>query len=207
MSIFDIFSKIKSPDQAPSGAVEYIIAGLGNPGREYAANRHNAGFMAIDYIARELAVPVKKLRFKSLTGEAVIAGKKCLLIKPSNYMNKSGESVVDAMGYYKIPIQKVIVIFDDVSLDPGRIRIRSKGSDGGQKGVKNIIYLTGSDDFPRIKIGIGQKPHPDYDLASWVLSDFTRSEQKLIDSVCVDCLEAVKLIVGGDITQAMNGYN
>ena len=190
-----------------NNSIEYIVVGLGNPGRQYEGTRHNAGFIAINYIAEELGVKINKLKFKSTVGEATISGKRCLLMKPSTYMNLSGQAVTEAMNFYKIPPQNVVILSDDISLDVGVIRIRRKGSDGGQKGLQNIIYLSGSDEFPRVKIGIGKKPHPDYDLKDWVLSRFTDKDKKLIAERLPDIKGAVELIVDGDIDQAMNLYN
>ena len=190
-----------------SNSIEYIVVGLGNPGKQYEGTRHNAGFISLDYIADELGVKVNKIKFKSTVGEANISGKRCLLMKPSTYMNLSGQAVTEAMRFYKIPPQQVIVISDDISLDVGKIRIRRKGSDGGQKGLQNIIYLSGSDEFPRVKVGIGKKPHPDYDLKDWVLSRFTDKDKKLIAERLPDIRGAVELIVSGDIDKAMNLYN
>ena len=190
-----------------SGGVEYIIVGLGNPGRQYENTRHNAGFIAMDYIADKLGVKINKIKFKSTVGEANIAGKRCLLMKPSTFMNLSGQAVTEAMNFYKIPPQRTVIMSDDISLDVGTIRIRRKGSDGGQKGLQNIIYLSGSDEFPRVKIGIGKKPHPEYDLKDWVLSRFTDKDKKLISERLPDILGAVELIVSEDIDKAMNLYN
>lgn len=190
-----------------SNSIEYIIVGLGNPGRQYENTRHNAGFIAMDYIADKLGVKINKIKFKSTVGEANIAGKRCLLMKPSTFMNLSGQAVTEAMNFYKIPPQRTVIMSDDISLDVGTIRIRRKGSDGGQKGLQNIIYLSGSDEFPRIKIGIGKKPHPEYDLKDWVLSRFTDKDKKLISERLPDILGAVELIVSEDIDKAMNLYN
>jgi PTH1 family peptidyl-tRNA hydrolase len=147
MSIFDIFDKINTEKLSPAEKIEYIVVGLGNPGVQYENTRHNAGFMAVDTLAAKYNVQMKKLQFKSLTGEAVISGKRCLLMKPSTFMNNSGEAVSAAMNFYKIPIENVIVCYDDISLEPSFIRIRRKGSDGGHNGIKSIIYLTGQDTF------------------------------------------------------------
>jgi PTH1 family peptidyl-tRNA hydrolase len=190
-----------------SNSIEYIIVGLGNPGRQYENTRHNAGFIAMDYIADKLGVKINKIKFKSTVGEANIAGKRCLLMKPSTFMNLSGQAVTEAMNFYKIPPQRTVIMSDDISLDVGTIRIRRKGSDGGQKGLQNIIYLSGSDEFPRVKIGIGKKPHPEYDLKDWVLSRFTDKDKKLISERLPDILGAVELIVSEDIDKAMNLYN
>ena len=189
------------------GSIEYLIVGLGNPGRQYENTRHNAGFIALDYIAEKLSVRVNRIKFKSTVGEAKLAGKRCLLMKPSTFMNLSGQAVTEAMRFYKIPPEKVVILMDDISLDVDNIRIRRKGSDGGQNGMKNIIYLSGSDQFPRVKIGIGKKPHPDYDLKDWVLSHFSAKDQKLIDERLPDIMDAVGLIVNDDIDKAMNLYN
>jgi len=190
-----------------NSSIEYIIVGLGNPGKQYENTRHNAGFISLDYIAGELGVKVNKIKFKSTVGEAKISGKRCLLIKPSTYMNLSGQAVTEAMRFYKLPPQNVIIISDDISLDVGVIRIRRKGSDGGQKGLQNIIYLSGSDEFPRVKVGIGKKPHPDYELKDWVLSRFTDKDKKLIANRLPDIKGAVELMVDGSIDEAMNRYN
>lgn len=187
--------------------MEYIIVGLGNPGRQYENTRHNAGFNALDRLCEKYGVKMNKIRFKSTTGECRIEGKKCLLMKPSTYMNNSGQAVVEAMNFYKIDPSNVIIIFDDISLDVGKMRIRQKGSDGGHNGMKNIIYLSGSDMFPRIKIGVGKKPHPDYDLKDWVLSRFSNSDDKLLDEIYDNCVSALEYMVLGDIQKAMANFN
>ena len=198
----DFFGKYEA-----NGPVEYIVAGLGNPGREYENTRHNAGFMALDYLQKQEGFEMKRLRFKALCGDAMIAGKRVLFLKPSTFMNKSGESVRDAMQYYNVPPERTIILFDDISIDVGKLRIRVKGSDGGQKGMQNIIYLTGDDQFPRVRVGIGKKRHPDMKLADWVLSRFTPDELKTLDTVFENAAGAVRLMVNGDINQAMNRYN
>lgn len=205
MGIFDLFNQIQSTDK--TGPVEYIIVGLGNPGTQYQDTRHNTGFMAVDTIAEKFGAEIKRIKYKSLCGECNIGGKKCLLMKPSTYMNNSGEAVVEAMNFYKLPVENVIVIYDDISLEPSRIRIRSKGSDGGHNGIKSIIYLTGKDTFPRIKIGVGKKPHPDYNLADWVLSSYKSDEIPLIKEACQKAASSVELMVNGKINEAMNKFN
>lgn len=190
-----------------TGGVEYIIIGLGNPGSKYENTRHNVGFMSIDSIAKECSCEVKRLKYKALIGECTINGHKCLLMKPQTFMNNSGEALVAAMNFYKVPIERVVVIYDDISLEPSSLRIRRKGSDGGHNGIKSIIELTGKDNFPRIKIGVGKKPHPDYDLASWVLSTFKPAELKLIDEAVSKTHEIVGYIIEGSIDTAMNKYN
>lgn len=191
----------------PSGAVEFLIAGLGNPGKQYEGTRHNAGFMALEALAEELDVKVNRVKFKSFCGEAVIGDKKVLLLMPQTFMNLSGEAVRDAMQFYKLPPEKCLILFDDISLPVGNIRVRRKGSDGGQNGMKNIIYLTGSDQFPRVKLGIGAKPHPDYNLADWVLSKFTKEEAPKILEAARNAAKAACLIAEGNIDQAMNRYS
>lgn len=205
MGIMDLFKQISS--ETTSGPVEYIIVGLGNPGTQYQNTRHNAGFMAIDTIAEKYSADVKRIKFKSLCGECTISGKKCLLMKPSTYMNNSGEAVAEAMNFYKTDIEHVIVLYDDISLEPSKLRIRRKGSDGGHNGIKSIIYLTGSDTFPRVKIGVGKKPHPQYNLADWVLSNFKSEEIPLLREACQNTADAVALMVDEKINEAMNKFN
>lgn len=187
--------------------VDYIIAGLGNPGSQYDLTRHNAGFMAVDKIAEEYKVKVDRIKFKSLCNTFEMKGKKVLLMKPQTFMNLSGQSITEAMNFYKVPIENVIILCDDISLEPSKLRIRRKGSDGGHNGLKNIIYLSGKDTFPRIRIGVGQKPHPDYDLADWVLSRFTPSEQKLMAEGVEKAMRSCEFMVQDKIDQAMNKYN
>ena len=208
MSVFDIFKKLdaeKAP--MPSGPVEYIIVGLGNPGTKYETTRHNAGFMALDTLAEDIGAEVKRLKFKSLTADVSINGVHCLLMKPTTFMNNSGEAVVEALNFYKLKTDRLLVIYDDISMDVGRTRIRGKGSDGGHNGIKSIIYLTGSDVFPRIKIGVGAKPHPDYDLADWVLGMFPKEQGEALEAAFKNASEAAKLIVQGKMNEAMNKYN
>ncbi|MCI8441322.1 MAG: aminoacyl-tRNA hydrolase [Provencibacterium sp.] len=191
----------------PAGPIEYMVVGLGNPGPKYEGTRHNAGFMALDLLAGKTGARVDKLKFRASLGDCMICGKRTLLLKPSTFMNNSGEAVRDAMQFYKLPPERVLILLDDISLPVGRLRIRRKGSDGGQNGMKNIIYLSGSDQFPRIKIGIGNKPHPDYDLAAWVLSRFTEQERAPLSEALAHAAEAVPLIVSGEIDEAMNRFN
>lgn len=190
-----------------SSGIEYLIVGLGNPEKKYENTRHNAGFMALDKIAEKWGVSVDRVKFKAMTGKAEIAGKKCLLMKPLTYMNLSGEAVTAAMRFYKVPLERVIVFYDDISLEPSFLRIRRKGSDGGHNGIKNIILLSGGDTFPRVKIGVGKKPHPDYDLADWVLSSFSEKEKKALDQALDHCPDIASLMVNGEIDKAMNRYN
>lgn len=207
MSIWDIFKKIESGNNTPKGKIEYIIVGLGNFGIEYNETRHNAGFMAIDKLVLKNGFDMSKMKFKSKTGETVISGKRCLVLKPTTYMNNSGEAVAEAMRFYKIPTQNVIIIYDDISLEPGKLRIRRKGSDGGHNGIKSIIALTGSDEFPRIKIGVGKKPNHKYNLADWVLSKFSEDDKKALEPALVNAVDSLNFIVEGNIDKAMNLYN
>lgn len=195
-----------SRPSVPTGPVEFLIVGLGNPGRQYENTRHNAGFITLDVIAEKAGARVDRLKFKGLCGEGMLGGKKVLLLKPSTFMNLSGQSVQEAMAFYKLPPEKVLVIFDDISLEPGRLRIRRKGSDGGHNGIKNIIYLSGKDTFPRIKMGVGKKPNPNWDLADWVLSHFTEDELKALQDAAERAASAAELIVQGKIDEAMNRY-
>lgn len=191
-----------------TGPIDMLVVGLGNPGKQYEGTRHNAGFMAIDKLAEHYGIKVDRLRFKSLCCQVRTAsGKRLLLMKPSTFMNLSGQAVIEAMQFYKIPPEKVLVIFDDISLEPGKARIRRSGSDGGHNGIKNIIYLSGSDSFPRIKIGVGAKPHPDYDLADWVLSRFSKTEAKALLQVLENIPDITELIADGSIDKAMGKYN
>ncbi len=190
-----------------SASVDFMVVGLGNPDKKYERTRHNTGFIALDYIADKRNFKINRLKFKSLVGEATVGSHKVLFLKPSTYMNNSGQAVVEAMNFYKLKPQQVIIIFDDISLDVGKMRIRSKGSDGGQKGMRSIIYLSGSDEFPRIKIGIGQKPNPNWELADWVLSKFSDNELKEIEKMADNTNNALELIMDNNISKAMNLYN
>lgn len=208
MSVFDIFKQLDAQKaQQPSGPVQYIVCGLGNPGTQYENTRHNAGFMAIDTIAEKIGADVKKLKFKSLTADVTLGGVRCLLMKPSTFMNNSGEAVAEAMNFYKLTPDKLLIIYDDISLDVGRLRIRQKGSDGGHNGIKSIILHTNSDKFPRIRIGVGAKPHPDYDLADWVLLGFPKEQAEVLEQSLSNAASAAELMVQGKINEAMNKFN
>lgn len=190
----------------PTGGITHIAVGLGNPDRKYENTRHNAGFMGIDALAQKYNVTIDRLKYKSYCASVDIDGRKVLLMKPQTYMNNSGEAVVEAMNFYKIPPENVVIIYDDISLDVGLMRIKRKGSDGGQKGMRSIIYLSGSDNFPRIKIGIGHKPER-WELADWVLSQFSSDEKKRIDETAEKAAAAAEMIIKGEIDKAMNLYN
>ena len=189
------------------GPPEFVIVGLGNPGAKYETTRHNTGFMFMDVLADKYDVKLKKIQFKAVTGQTEINGHKCLLVKPQTFMNNSGESVREIVSFYKIPPEKIIVVFDDISLPCGKLRIRRKGSDGGHNGIKSIIYQINSDAFPRIKLGVGEKPHPDYDLADWVLSSFKKDELILMREACEKSVSAVEFMVDGNIDKAMSNFN
>jgi len=197
----------KTFNSSSVGAPEFMIVGLGNPDRKYEFTRHNAGFLCVDMLAQKHGFTVKKLKFRSLLGDAVIGGHRCLILKPQTYMNLSGEAVREAAAFYKIPPERILVLFDDISLDVGKLRIRRKGTDGGHNGVKNIIYHLASDKFPRIKIGEGKKQHPDYDLADWVLSEFKKDEEAPLKSALENACAAVELLLDGETDKAMNLYN
>lgn len=188
-------------------AFEYIIAGLGNPGAKYEMTRHNAGFLALDLYAVKNNADIKKLKYHSLVREVTVSGKRCLLMKPQTFMNNSGEAIGEAARFYKIPPEKVIVISDDTTLDVGKIRIRRKGSAGGHNGLKSIIAHLGSEDFPRVKIGVGKKPDAYTDLADWVLARFPKESEEDLKQALENALSAVELIVAGETDKAMNLYN
>lgn len=189
------------------GTYEYLIAGLGNPTPKYENTRHNAGFLCLDRVAERSHAEISRRRFQALTGDAELGGKRCLLLKPLTFMNLSGEAVAEAARFYKITPERVLVIFDDISLEVGRLRLRRKGSDGGHNGVKSIIGCLNSEDFPRIKVGVGAKPHPDYNLADWVLSSFRAEELEALEHARDNAAAAAELIVAGQFDRAMNLYN
>ncbi len=191
----------------PSGNIEYLIVGLGNPGAKYEMTRHNVGFMFIDRLADRNNVKVTKVKFKGLMGECTIDGVKCLLLKPSTYMNLSGESVKEASSFYKILPENIIVCFDDTSLDVGRLRIREKGSAGGHNGIKSIIQHLGTENFPRIKVGIGQKPHPDMDLADYVLGKISKDDEIKLAKAIDTAVDTIGYMVNGQPNKAMEICN
>ncbi|MBR4295777.1 MAG: aminoacyl-tRNA hydrolase [Clostridia bacterium] len=207
--IFALFKQIaeKNNDNDAKEPISFIIVGLGNPGDKYFHTRHNAGFLAMDFISQKLGTKVDRLKFKALTGEAYIGGKRALLLKPQTYMNNSGEAVAEAASFYKIKPENIIVLFDDISLDVGRMRVRRDGSAGGHNGIKSIIAHLGSEKFPRIKIGVGKKPHPDYDLADWVLSEFSKEDKEKLFSIFGFAYEGLLKMLGGDFDSAMQICN
>ena len=184
----------------------YIIAGLGNPGSEYELTRHNIGFRVIDELAEEYNINIGENKHKGLIGKGVIEGQKVVLVKPQTFMNLSGECIRAVIDYYKESIDHFIVVYDDISLDVGKLRVRPKGSAGGHNGIKNIIAHLGGQVFPRIKVGVGEKP-PKYDLADYVLGHFSKAEQELMSEGYDNAVKAVELIVSDQISEAMNEYN
>ena len=189
------------------GPIEFLIVGLGNPGKNYEFTRHNAGFLTLDHIASELDTEINNLKNNALVADVVINNHRCLLVKPQTFMNNSGTAVRDIAKFYKIPPEKIIVIFDDISLPCGKLRIRRKGTDGAHNGIKSIIYHLNSDQFPRIKIGVGAKPNPEYDLADWVLSKFGKDDTEQLKAAITKATEVLPFILDGEIDKAMNKAN
>lgn len=204
--IFELFRQIAG-NQPSAGGISWLVVGLGNPGDAYRSTRHNAGFMAIDEIARTLGTTVDRARFHALTGEATIGELRILLMKPMTMMNLSGQAVGEAARFYKLPPERVLVFSDDITLAPGRLRVRAKGSAGGHNGLKSIIEQLGSDAFPRIRMGVGEKPHPDMDLADWVLSSFTPDEKVLLHNACTCARVGMERILADDFPAAVQICN
>lgn len=190
-----------------NGGAEWLVVCLGNPGDKYEGTRHNVGFMVADEIGERKRIPIQRLKFKALTNTCELGGAKVLLMKPITYMNLSGEAVRQAADFYKIPAQRVLVVADDVSLPVGKLRIRLKGSAGGHNGLKSIIQHLGSEEFPRLKIGVGEKPHPDYDLADWVLGKFAGEDKKTIDAAVKRAADAVEAVIRDGAEKAMGKFN
>ena len=185
----------------------WLIVGLGNPGKDYTRTRHNCGFRALDILAEKLSCKVDKGKFQGLYGQCTYQGKKLLLLKPQTYMNLSGKSVLQLSAYFHVPPQRIIVMFDDISLEPGRLRVRADGSAGGHNGIKSIIQELGSQNFPRVKIGVGAKPNPEYDLADWVLSSFSASEEKALGPALERAADAALCIMEKGVPEAANRFN
>lgn len=190
-----------------AGAVSWLLVCLGNPGKQYENTRHNIGFLAADALEKRYDVKINKLRYRALTGEVRIGGQRVLVIKPQTYMNLSGEAVKLAGGFYKIPPDHVLVISDDVSLPLGKLRIRAGGSAGGHNGLKNIIAHLGTDQFPRIKVGVGAPAHPDHEMVDWVIGSFTPQERKTVDEAIAKVLDAVECLIEKGVSEAQNRYN
>ena len=189
------------------GVYEYMIVGLGNPGGEYVGTRHNVGFAVADIIAAKTSAVFKRVKQNAEIADISFGGKRCLLVKPLTFMNNSGEAVSALMKFYKIPLENVIVVFDDISLPVGGLRVKRKGSAGGHNGIKSIIALCGGECFPRVKVGVGQKPHPDYDLAKWVLSRFAKAEEDTIKKAYESAAGAVDTLIKSGADAAMNTFN
>lgn len=189
------------------GGAEWIVAFLGNPGLKYNGTRHNAGFMAADAMEKKLGVSINKMRFKALTQTVDISGKKVLLMKPQTYMNLSGDAIVQAANFYKVPPERVIVVSDETALPIGKLRIRRGGSAGGHNGLKSVIARLGTDQFPRIRLGVGDKPHPDYDMADWVLSAFKGQDAADMELVAKKAADAVECYITEGADRAMNKFN
>ncbi len=204
--IFELFKKISSGGSAPS-KLTHIVAGLGNPGEKYSRTRHNAGFLAMDIIAREYSLPAFRPRFKAMCAEGNVGTHRVLFMKPETFMNNSGEALREAADFYKITPENIVVISDDINLAPGAIRIREGGSSGGQKGLNSIIEHMGSDAFPRIRIGVGAKPSPEYDLADWVLGEIPKSDREAMLNAFERAAQALLLILDGKCADAMARYN
>ncbi len=206
MDIFELFKKIEKKEDTKS-PITHMIVGLGNPGDKYRTTRHNAGFIAIDYAAKKWNTQITSAKFDALVGEATVGGKRTLLLKPQTFMNLSGTAVAKAMKFYKIPVENVTFVYDDTSFEPGTFKIKKKGSAGGHNGVKSLIEHLGTEEFKRIKIGVGKKPHPEMILADWVLTSFTNDELKAIEERLSDVCEALTLMNKGETDKAMNSFN
>ena len=207
MDIFDLFRRIEKDKEKGSAPVSYMIVGLGNPGEKYEKTRHNIGFMMLDALAEKLGASVRTAKFHALIGECELGGRRVVLMKPQTYMNSSGEAVGECARFYKIAPENVLVLCDEISFAPGRLRIRRRGSAGGHNGLKSIIAHLSSEEFPRIKLGVGNKPTPDYDLADWVLSRFPKADLDVIAQMTPNVLSAIEQIVRGDIDGAMMRYS
>ncbi|MBQ4135439.1 MAG: aminoacyl-tRNA hydrolase [Clostridia bacterium] len=206
--MFELFKKISTDETTKSlGNVEYIVVGLGNPEKVYERTRHNAGFMAIDAIASRLGVRLDRAKFSALVGEAVIADKRVLLMKPQTSMNLSGNAVIEAARFYKIEPQNIVVLSDDITLDVGRLRVRRKGTHGGHNGLRSIEARLSSQEYQRIKIGVGAKPHPDYDLVNWVLGNFSSEDMNILGESFNRLYDGLCKILSGDTEGAMQICN
>ena len=190
-----------------SGGVDWLLVGLGNPGDQYENTRHNVGFMVADELAERHNIPVQRLKFRALTNTVTIGDRKVLLMKPVTYMNLSGEAVHEAAAFYKIPPEHILVVSDEVALAPGKLRVRRSGSAGGHNGLKNIIAHLGTDQFPRIRLGVGQKPHPDYDMADWVMGKFQGEDKKAVEAAVKKAADAAECLIREGVDKAMNQYN
>ncbi len=189
------------------GGASWLVAFLGNPGDKYAKTRHNAGFMAGDALEKKLGIKINKLKFQALTGLGELAGEKVFFVRPQTFMNLSGDAIAPAAAFYKIPPERVIVVFDDIAIQPGKLRVKRSGSAGGHNGIKSIISRLGTDGFPRVKIGVGAPPHPDYDMIDWVIGRIGDNDYKTISAAAERAVDAVEEIISAGIDSAMNKYN
>ena len=189
------------------GGVQWLVVFLGNPGLKYQNTRHNAGFLTADVVEKDCGVRIDRLRFHALTAQTELGGQKVLLMKPQTYMNNSGEAVAPAAKFYKVPPEHILVVSDEIHLQPGRLRIRTKGSAGGHNGLKDIIARLGTQEFPRVRLGVGEKPNPEYDLAAWVLGKLAGADRKAFEARYPDVQDAVELILAGRLGEAQNRHN
>lgn len=207
-NIFDLFKQISKGNDKEKQPIAWLVVGLGNPGEKYARTRHNAGFLAMDYLAQTAGnVKLDKLKFHALVGDATIGGVRVLLMKPQTMMNLSGLAVREAADFYKIAPDHILVLSDEIALAPGKLRLRKKGSAGGHNGLKSIIEQLGSEEFPRLRIGVGDKPHPDYDLVDWVLGEFPKADQPALFSAFGCAAKGVELVLSGRFDEAVNLCN
>lgn len=205
--IVNLFGRRGGQPAKSGSSLDWILVFLGNPGDQYENTRHNVGFLAADALGERLNKPIQRLKFKALTNVVEYGGCRVLLMKPVTYMNLSGEAVGEAARFYKIPSDHVLVIYDDVSLPLGKLRIRDKGSAGGHNGIKNIIAHLGTDVFPRVKVGVGAPSHPDYDMVDWVIGSFSAQEKKIVDEALDRALDAAECIISRGVTEAQNRFN
>ncbi len=205
--LFALFQQISKTDPVSAEPISWIVVGLGNCGEKYVNTRHNAGFLAIDAFAKRHGAKIDRAKFHALCGETRIGSQRILLVKPQTLMNASGIAVAEAASFYKIPAERILVLSDDITQTPSCLRVRQKGSAGGHNGLKDIINRLGTDRFPRIRIGIGEKPHPDYDLADWVLSEFSAADQHALQTAFPVICSGIEQIVNGDLDAAMRQCN
>jgi PTH1 family peptidyl-tRNA hydrolase len=205
--IFDLFKQIAKKEESPKEPVSWLIVGLGNPGEKYRMTRHNAGFLTLDYLAERWGARIDRAKFHALCGEATVGAHRVLLMKPQTLMNASGLAVQEAAAFYKISPDHILVISDDIAQAPGKMRVRRKGSAGGQKGLNDIIVCMGTDAFPRLRMGVGAKPHPDYELAAWVLSEFGKADFEKLSATFPTAKAGVEKILSGDFDGAMQICN
>ena len=205
--IVNLFGRRGGQPAKSGSSLDWILVFLGNPGDQYENTRHNVGFLAADALGERLNKPIQRLKFKALTNVVEYGGCRVLLMKPVTYMNLSGEAVRQAVQFYKLPPERVLVVSDDVALPPGRLRIRKGGSAGGHNGLKNLIQHLGTDQFPRVRVGVGEKPHPDYDMADWVLGKLQGEDKKAVDAAVKRAADAVECLIREGPDRAMSRYN